>query len=52
MTTLDHNGTKYSVPFMNINKNPTICNSMQSDIFYCKITLLVSGVHHTNHHEY
>ena len=27
-----------------INKNPTRCNSMQSDLFYCKITLHVSGV--------
>jgi len=26
------------------NKNPTRCNSMQSDLFYCKITLHVSGV--------
>jgi len=30
--------------FSNINKNPTTCNSMQSDLFYCKITLHVSGV--------
>ena len=52
MTTLDHNDTKYSVPFMNINKNPTRCNSKQSDIFYCKITLHISCVHSTHHQEY
>ena len=27
-----------------LNKNPTKCNSMQSDLFYCKVTLHVSGV--------
>ena len=27
-----------------INKNPTRCNSIQSDLFYCKVTLHVSGV--------
>jgi len=25
---------------------------MQSDLFYCRITLHVSGVHLTNHQEY
>jgi len=35
-----------------INKNPTRCNSMQSDLFYCKITLHVSDVHRTHHQEY
>jgi len=25
---------------------------MQSDLFYCKITLHVSGVHRTHHQEY
>jgi len=36
----------------NINKNPTRCDSMQSDPFYCRITLHVSGVHRTHHQEY
>ena len=35
-----------------INKSPTRYNSMQSDLFYCKITLHVSGVHRTHHQEY
>jgi len=32
--------------FFNINKNPTRCNSLQSDLFYCKITLNVLGAPH------
>jgi len=35
--------------YFNINKNPTRCNSMQFDLFYCKITLHVSGVHCIHH---
>ena len=35
-----------------INKCPTRCNNMQSVLFYCKITLHVSGVFHTHHQEY
>jgi len=27
-----------------LNKNPTRCNSMQSGLFYCRVTLHVSGV--------
>jgi len=27
-----------------VKKNPTRCNSRQSDLFYCKVTLHVSGV--------
>ena len=38
--------------YWRINKNPTRCNSTQSDLFYCKITLHVSGVNHTHHQEY
>ena len=34
---------------LNINKNPTRCNSRQSDLFYCKVTLHVSGAHSTHH---
>ena len=34
-----------------INKCPTRCNNMQS-IFYCNITLHVSGAVHTHHQEY
>jgi len=30
--------------YFNINKSPTRCISMQSDLFYCRITLHVSGV--------
>jgi len=30
-----------------IDKNQTSCNSTQSDLFYCKITLHVSDVHRT-----
>jgi len=26
-----------------LNKSPTRCNSMQSDLFHCKVTLHVSG---------
>jgi hypothetical protein len=37
---------------ININKNPTRSNSMQSDLFYCKITLHVSGVRRAHHQEY
>ena len=37
---------------ININKNPTRSNSMQSDLFYCKIALHVLGVHRTHHQEY
>ena len=36
----------------NINKNPTRCNSTQSDLLYCKITVHVSGHHRTHHQEY
>jgi hypothetical protein len=35
-----------------INKSPTGCNSVQSVLFYCKITLHVSGVIRTHHREY
>jgi len=27
-----------------LNKNPTRCNSLQSDLFYCIVTVHVSGV--------
>jgi len=27
-----------------LNKSPTRCNSMQSDLFHCKDTVRVSGV--------
>jgi len=27
-----------------LNKSPTRCNSMQSDLFHCKVTLHVSGI--------
>jgi len=27
-----------------LNKSPTICKCMQSDLFHCKVTLHVSGV--------
>jgi len=30
--------------YFTIDKNPTRCNSMQSDLFHCKVTLHVSGV--------
>jgi len=33
---MDHNSK--------LNKNLTRCNSMQSDLFYCKVTLHVSAV--------
>jgi len=36
----------------NINKNPTRCNSRQSNLFYCQVTLHVSGAHSTHHQEY
>ena len=29
---------------IHVNKSPTRCNSMQSDLFHCKVTLHVSGV--------
>jgi len=41
-----------NVEINNINENPTRYNSMQSDLFYCKITLHVLGVHRTHHREY
>ena len=27
-----------------LNRSPTSCNSMQSDLFHCKVTLRVSGI--------
>ena len=39
-------------PRRNVNKNPTRCNSLQSHLFYCKVTVHVSGVHRTHHQEY
>jgi len=38
--------------FLNINKNPTRCNSLQSDLFYCKVTLHVLGAHRTHQQKY
>ena len=42
----------YINKILHINKNPTRCNRIQSDLFYSKITLHVSGVHCTHHQEY
>jgi len=35
-----------------LNKNPTRSNSMQSDLFYCKIAVHVSGVRRNRYKEY
>jgi len=45
-------GDRVKGVFLNTNKNPTKFNSTQSDLFYCRITLRVSGVHRTHHQEY
>jgi len=34
--------------YLNVDTNPTRYNSMQSDLFYCKIILHVKGVHRTH----
>jgi len=36
--------TVATLHFVILNKSPTRCNSMQSDLFHCKVTLHVSGV--------
>ena len=38
--------------YIYIHKNPTRCNSMQSDLFYCKITVHVLVVHCIHRQEY
>ena len=48
---VERDNFRWHIPFY-INKIPTRCNSMQSDLFYCKVTLHVSGVHGTHHQEY
>jgi len=34
----------FNSAFNVLNKNPTRCNRLQSDLFYCKANLHVSGV--------
>jgi len=40
-----------SIVYLCFNK-PTRCNCSQSILFYCRVTLHVSGVFHTHHQEY
>jgi len=49
--TLSDKGINTTMKAKNINKDPTRCNSKQSDLFCCKVTLHVSGVHRTHHQE-
>jgi len=50
-TTIHHKHHKQQ-NYTYTNKNLTRCNGMQFDLFYCKITLHVSGVHRTHHQVY